>query len=220
MEEGVIVSWQVKVGDEVAPGDILAEVETDKATMDLENYEKGTILHLNAEEGKAVPVDGIIAVVGKKGESFEDLLTEEPAQEENVEESAATNGQPAQEEAVKSVTPSPVIQPESTTTDDRVKASPLAKKMASEKGIALTQVSRIRRGRTNRETRYRKLCADWIAPCCYTVSRRRILSGHPGISNAQNHCSPFEREQVYRAALLSEYGNSDGSRDGSTKVHQ
>jgi len=65
MEEGVLVSWQVKVGDTVKPGDILAEVETDKATMDLENYEKGDILHLNVEEGSTIPVDGVIAVIGK-----------------------------------------------------------------------------------------------------------------------------------------------------------
>ena len=79
MEEGVIVSWQVKVGDEIKSGDILAEVETDKATMDLDNYEKGTVLHLNAEEGQTIAVDSVIAIVGAKGEDYADLLTAAPA---------------------------------------------------------------------------------------------------------------------------------------------
>ena len=68
MTEGVIVKWNVKVGDSVKSGDIMAEVETDKATMDMEVYSKGIVLHLVVQEGDAVPVDGPIAVVGKEGE--------------------------------------------------------------------------------------------------------------------------------------------------------
>lgn len=146
MEEGVIVSWQVKKGDKVAPGDILAEVETDKATMDLENYEKGTILHLNVNEGEAVPVDGIIAVVGKEGEDYEALLSEEPKKDSSADsqpsESEAASGSetsaPAEEAA-------PAVQavPEtiSSNGDDRIKASPLARKMAQENGIPLNNVT-------------------------------------------------------------------------------
>ena len=74
MEEGVIASWQKKVGDAVESGDILAEVETDKATMELEAYDDGTLLHIAVEEGNAVAVDGIIAVIGEKGENIDDLL--------------------------------------------------------------------------------------------------------------------------------------------------
>ncbi|MGM0581793.1 MAG: pyruvate dehydrogenase complex dihydrolipoamide acetyltransferase [Bacteroidota bacterium] len=76
MEEGVIASWLVKVGDEVSSGDILAEVETDKATMELESYEDGVILHIGIKEGDAVPVDGVIAIIGEKGEDIDDLLKE------------------------------------------------------------------------------------------------------------------------------------------------
>ena len=71
MTEGVVRKWNFKVGDTIKSGDILAEVETDKATMDLENYEKGTILHFAINEGDAVPVDGIIAIVGNAGEDFQ-----------------------------------------------------------------------------------------------------------------------------------------------------
>lgn len=79
MTEGVIVAWHKKVGDTVKTGDILAEVETDKATMELENYAKGTLLHIGIETGKSVPVDAIIAIVGKAGEDIPALLSDAPA---------------------------------------------------------------------------------------------------------------------------------------------
>ncbi len=138
MEEGVIVSWQVKVGDKVAPGDILAEVETDKATMDLENYEKGIILHLNAEEGTAIPVDAAIAVVGEKGEDYQELLNAEAQPSGSTPEKAAA--------VVSAESSAPIatmeVAPATTDKDDsRLKASPLAKKMAEDKGIPLAQIS-------------------------------------------------------------------------------
>src|SRR5690606_24165649 len=76
MEEGVIAAWLKKVGDEVKPGDILAEVETDKATMELESYEEGVLLYIGVKEKDAVPVDGVIAIVGEKGENIDSLLEE------------------------------------------------------------------------------------------------------------------------------------------------
>src|SRR6478735_6810666 len=76
MTEGVISSWLKKEGDTVKSGDILAEVQTDKATMELENYEDGTLLYIGPKEGDAVPVDGILAIVGKKGEDISGLLKE------------------------------------------------------------------------------------------------------------------------------------------------
>src|SRR5690554_2198854 len=76
MEEGVIAAWLKKVGDEVKAGDILAEVETDKATMELESYEEGVLLYIGVQEKDAVPVDGVIAIVGEKGENIDSLLKE------------------------------------------------------------------------------------------------------------------------------------------------
>ena len=76
MTEGVIVEWHKKVGDKVKPGDLLAEVETDKATMELESYNEGTLLYLGVEKGKAVQVDGVLAVVGKEGEDYKVALGE------------------------------------------------------------------------------------------------------------------------------------------------
>jgi len=157
MTEGVIVAWNKKVGDTVAPGDILAEVETDKATMDLENYVKGTLLHIGIAEGDAVPVDAIIAVVGKEGEDIKAILKEaaseskaEPAEEK--EEPAEEKEEPAEEK--EEIADAPVAEsatPEASTPatpaptnndsdDARLKASPLAKKMAEEMGIDISQV--------------------------------------------------------------------------------
>ena len=76
MLEGVIAKWLKKEGDTIKSGDIIAEVETDKATMELENYEDGTLLYIGIKAGEAAPVDGIIAIVGTKGEDYSSLLTE------------------------------------------------------------------------------------------------------------------------------------------------
>ncbi len=139
MTEGVIVKWNYKVGDSVKSGDILAEVETDKATMDMEVYAKGTILHLALNEGDATPVDSIIAVVGNPGEDFQSLLGSAPAAPAPaaaVVEAApvATPAAPA----AQTVTPAPA--PVASSNDERLKASPLAKKLAEEKGIDINQI--------------------------------------------------------------------------------
>lgn len=139
MTEGVIVEWLKKVGDTVKSGDILAEVETDKATMELENYVKGTLLHIGIQKGQAVPVDGIIAIVGEPGEDIAALLaggapaakTEAPKEEAKAEAPAV----------VTNNTAAPVAQPVVTNNDDnRLKASPLARKMAEERGIDIQRI--------------------------------------------------------------------------------
>src|ERR1700761_6323059 len=74
MTEGVLAKWHKKVGDKIKSGDLLAEIETDKATMDFESFQDGTILYLGVQEGAAVPVDGVIAVLGKDGEDYKAAL--------------------------------------------------------------------------------------------------------------------------------------------------
>lgn len=136
MTEGVVRKWNFKVGDTIKSGDILAEVETDKATMDLENYEKGTILHFSVAEGDAVPIDGVIAVIGKAGEDFAALLS--------GNSSAAAKEEPkknvAVAETIKAVE-TPVAATVANASDSRVKASPLAKKLAADKGIDITAIA-------------------------------------------------------------------------------
>lgn len=104
MEEGVLAKWHKKVGDKVKSGDVLAEVETDKATMDFESYQDGTLLYIGIEEGKAAPVDAVIAVIGKEGEDYKALLEggDAPAAEEKKEEKPA-----AQADKAPAATPAP-----------------------------------------------------------------------------------------------------------------
>lgn len=127
MTEGVLVAWLKKVGDVVKPGDIIAEVETDKATMELENYEDGTLLHLGVKEGEAVPVDGIIAIIGEAGVDYQSLLSPQ----------AASTPVPAAPVEVPSATAVPAA---ATSADGRIKASPLAKALAKDKGVDLSQI--------------------------------------------------------------------------------
>jgi len=150
MEEGNIVAWLKKEGDEVKVGDILAEVETDKATMELESFYDGVLIHVGVKEGPVV-VDGIIAIIGKKGDSVKKLLAEaekSAPQEAKAEEPAKIEkvvAAPAP--VVAAPTPSPsvaaVAQQTSAATSNgssRIKASPLAKILAEQKGIALNKV--------------------------------------------------------------------------------
>jgi len=137
MTEGVIAAWHKKVGDQVKSGDILADVETDKATMELENFENGVLLYIGVENGASVPVNAIIAIVGKAGEDYKSLLDgDAPATAPKAAE--AEKAVPAENKAVASpATPAPVA---ATSGDDRLKASPLARKIAEEKGIDLSKL--------------------------------------------------------------------------------
>ncbi|MEE9373576.1 MAG: dihydrolipoamide acetyltransferase family protein [Saprospiraceae bacterium] len=138
MEEGNIISWLKKVGDKVEVGDILAEVETDKATMDLESFNEGILLYIGKASG-TVPVDEVIAIIGKKGEDVEALLNEASSAK-----NTSNNGTTTAEEPEKITSPKPVPStvPSSvdTSNDDRIKASPLAKKMAKDLSIPLSQL--------------------------------------------------------------------------------
>ena len=155
MEEGVIAGWLKKVGDEVKSGDILAEVETDKATMELESYDDGFLLHVGVKDGESVPVDGVIAIIGEKGENIDDILKEvsneqnnneavDPKDEEEIvdeDESVEENLEVKEEEEVKNTEDKiEDINIDFSNESDRIKASPLAKKLASEKGVDISMV--------------------------------------------------------------------------------
>ena len=153
MTEGNIVEWHKKVGDEVEPGDVLAEVETDKATMELESYFEGTLLYIGVEEG-AVDIDAILAVIGDSDEDWEAELEEarkqdqQSADDEGEEEKGTDEERADQDEKEESAekekkeSSSGKEESTSTTQDDqgRIKASPLAKKMAEEQGVDLAKV--------------------------------------------------------------------------------
>ena len=146
MEEGVIASWLKKVGDEIKSGDILAEVETDKATMELESYDDGFLLHIGVKDGDSVPVDGVIAIIGEKGEDVDEILKDIENDTSSVDNSKEVNETPIEKEIeVKVETPAPAPAPtieekNISSNDERIKASPLAKKLADEKGIDLSNI--------------------------------------------------------------------------------
>lgn len=141
MTEGKIVSWNKKVGDFVKSDDSLADVETDKATMEVVGYEEGTLLYTGVEAGKAAKVNEIIAIIGKAGTDVSAYVA--------AEKSGANAATPAAAASpAGGSTPVAAAQPQTTndqlqtaSSNGRVKASPLAKKLAAEKGIDISQVS-------------------------------------------------------------------------------
>ena len=138
MTEGTVASWLKKVGDKVSEGDILAEIETDKATMEFESFYAGTLLHIGIQEGESAPVDSVLAIVGPEGTDVSDVLSGEtkPAKKEQKETTEA----PKKEEASASNNSTSDTTQEVTTDGGRIFASPLAKKIAQDKGINLSQV--------------------------------------------------------------------------------
>lgn len=132
MTEGKVAKWHKNVGDTVKEGDILAEIETDKAVQDFEAETTGTLLHQGVAEGEAAPVDSVLAIIGPEGTDVSGVLSGGKKKEETKKEP-----QQKAEETEKSET---VQQQDSTLPGDRIAISPLAKKMAKEKGIDITSI--------------------------------------------------------------------------------
>lgn len=154
MEEGTVATWLKKVGDEVEEGDILAEIETDKATMEFESFQSGTLLHIGLDEGESAKVDALLAIIGPEGTDVSDVAKnykaggeakkedktaskKEASQQSEPKKEESKKEEPKKEDSKESTSSST-----STSTSDsgRIFASPLAKKMAEEKGINLGQV--------------------------------------------------------------------------------
>ena len=165
MEEGVIASWNVKEGDKVESGDVIAEVETDKATMEVEVFDAGTILKILVDEGASVPLGGTMAILGEEGEDISDLLEESGSSEgeeaaektsesdsSSKEKSSAGNGESKKgsfdpilgdldgKKSSKEANGTTDTSADSSDDDGRIKASPLARNMAQDKGINLADV--------------------------------------------------------------------------------
>ncbi|MCB0438887.1 MAG: pyruvate dehydrogenase complex dihydrolipoamide acetyltransferase [Mangrovimonas sp.] len=143
MEEGTVASWLKKVGDEVKEGDILAEIETDKATMEFESFNAGTLLYIGLKEGESAKVDSLLAIIGPKGTDVSGIAqnfsasTSSEAKEDAPK--AEVKDTPKAADPVKE-TPKAVESQSLDTPEGRIFVSPLAKKMADEKGINLSQV--------------------------------------------------------------------------------
>ena len=150
MTEGVVAEWHKKVGDTVSSGELLAEIETDKATMEFESFYDGILLHIGIEKGATAPVNNVLAIIGEKGEDIQALLADAKKGADAPAETPKEDAAPAEE---KKETPEPVKEEKSTPVakpapqhvaqssgDGRIFASPLAKKLAEDKGIDVNLV--------------------------------------------------------------------------------
>ena len=158
MEEGTLAKWFKKVGDTVKEGEILAEIETDKATMEFESFYDGVLLHIGIDEGSTAPVDSIIAIIGSKGEDISEIINNDiPVVKEKPTPVAKEEPTPVAKEEPTPVVkeePTPVVKEEPTPvakeqvkpvsiismSNDRILISPLAKKLADEKGIDISAI--------------------------------------------------------------------------------
>ncbi|MEZ4857118.1 MAG: pyruvate dehydrogenase complex dihydrolipoamide acetyltransferase [Gelidibacter sp.] len=142
MEEGTVATWLKKVGDTVNEGDILAEIETDKATMEFESFQSGTLLYIGLNEGESAKVDALLAIIGPKGTDVSNVAKNFKLDTTSDTPKETPKEAPKKEEDSKSVTtPSTSDLPLTSASDSsRIFISPLAKKMAEEKGINISQV--------------------------------------------------------------------------------
>lgn len=150
MTDGVVAKWHKKVGDKVKSGELLADIETDKATMEFESFQNGVLLHIGVNEGKSAPVDSILAILGNAGEDVKALLAEEASKSATAKEEVKPEPVATEKTETKTV---PVVADKKTETilshsstassndsNGRVKISPLAKKLAEDKGIQVKQL--------------------------------------------------------------------------------
>ena len=134
MEEGTLAKWFKKVGDTVKEGEILAEIETDKATMEFESFHDGILLHVGIDEGSTAPVDSIIAIIGSKGEDISSFLKNDDTEvKEDPKPEVKEDPKPEVKEDPKPVS-------NNNKPNDRILISPLAKRLAKEKGIDIPSV--------------------------------------------------------------------------------
>lgn len=181
MTEGVVAKWHKNIGDKIKSGELVAEIETDKATMEFESYQEGVLLYKGVEEGKAAAVNGILAIVGKEGEDYKPLLEAELAkqkasakpeakqEEKSKPEPVAAAAPVKKQESASVAAPAPTVSKPvpvpSGNGDGRMKVSPLAKKLAGEKGIDLSRVAG-----SGEHGRIVKRDIDWYKPGSFVAS--------------------------------------------------
>jgi pyruvate dehydrogenase E2 component (dihydrolipoamide acetyltransferase) len=137
MTSGTLVAWHKKVGDKIISGDLLAEIETDKAVMEFQSLYDGVLLYTGVEEGKAVPVDTIIAIIGKTTDDVNAILKNDSAASQPESTTQIVDNQPVDTKTIEKLTEVIISNNQS---DNRLKASPLAKSIAQTEGVDLTQV--------------------------------------------------------------------------------
>ena len=203
MTEGVVATWNKNVGDTVKAGEVLAEIETDKATMEFESFYDGVLLHIGVETGKAAPVNSILAIIGQAGEDISAALASagesapSPAVEAPKTEAAPA---PAPVATPIAATPAPAVTtaPVSNNNNGRVFASPLAKKLASEKGIDIQSVAG-----TGESGRIVKRDVDHYTP--YTPAERTFSAAPSGVESFTDEPVSQMRKTIARRLAESKF---------------
>ncbi|MFA5299648.1 MAG: pyruvate dehydrogenase complex dihydrolipoamide acetyltransferase [Lutibacter sp.] len=193
MTEGVVAQWLKKVGDKIKEGDILAEIETDKATMEFESFHEGTLLYIGLKDGESAPVDSLLAVIGEEGEDIDAIIKEFKASAPSASKAPETSKAPEKaaeiaepEKAAETIkTPEKVTEtvqtPVVTNTSGRIIASPLAKKIAEEKGINLATVSG-----TGEGGRIVKSDVENYVPAAVSAASAPVVSGKESFEETPN----------------------------------
>ena len=162
MTEGVVAAWHKKVGDKIKAGDLLAEIETDKATMEFESFQEGVLLYVGVQNGESAPVNSILAILGKDGEDISTLLKNESTQITDINPNIATETKVVLAETF-ATTQTPELQVSVTSDHSRIKASPLARSLAKEKGIDLGRIS----GSGDNGRIIKRDIENWAAPTAH-----------------------------------------------------
>jgi len=199
MTEGVVAAWNKKVGEVVKSGEVLAEIETDKATMEFESFFDGVLLHIGVEVGKSAPVNTILAIIGQAGEDVTSLLSSSPSPVEELKEIEKSTEQP--KPSAPTITPvvekpnAAVVSHTAAPSNGRIFASPLAKKLAEEKGIDIGYVSG-----TGEGGRITKRDVDHYVPYTSTGKSNKTIT--PGIEAF--HDEPVSQMRKTIAKRLSD----------------
>ena len=199
MTEGVVATWNKNVGDAVKAGEVLAEIETDKATMEFESFYDGVLLHIGVETGNAAPVNSVLAIIGQVGEDISALLTIAPSA--IVEAPKTETPAPSPAPVVAAPSPAPVSAPIAVASNNisgRVFASPLAKKLASEKGIDIHSVAG-----TGESGRIVKRDVDHYTP--YTPAERSFNTAPAGVESFTDEPVSQMRKTIARRLAESKF---------------
>ena len=196
MTEGVVATWNKNVGDTVKAGEVLAEIETDKATMEFESFYDGVLLHIGVETGKAAPVNSVLAIIGQAGEDISAALANAgsaaPAAAVETPKTEAPSPAPA---AAPAAVAAPIA---SNNNSGRVFASPLAKKLASEKGIDIHSVAG-----TGESGRIVKRDVDHYTP--YTPAERSFSAAPTGVESFIDEPVSQMRKTIARRLAESKF---------------
>ncbi len=206
MVEGVVAGWNKKVGDAVKEGEILAEIETDKATMEFESFYDGVLLYIGVETGKAAPVNSILAIIGQAGEDVSALLvtagapavaeTEAPVAEE-VKVAPVVESKPIPAPVAEN---KPAVTASISNANGRVFASPLAKKLAEEKGVDINQVAG-----TGESGRIVKRDVDHYVPYVPAVGGGQVVAVQSGVESYTDVPNSQMRKAIAKTLTASKF---------------